>query len=81
MSLIEAPEKREKRLRPLSRLSSRIALWLLFSTKRLWGVGLWLKDTGRGLQKSGDPVIGTSGDRKTRNFNHKGHPFESQRSL
>ena len=35
----------------------RIALRLLFSTKHVWGVGLWLKDAGRGLQ-SGDPVIG-----------------------
>ena len=27
-------------------------------------MGLWLTDAGRGLQKSGDPVIGASGDRK-----------------
>jgi hypothetical protein len=38
-----------------------MALQLLFATKRLWGVVVWLKDAGRGLQKigrSGHLVIG-----------------------
>jgi hypothetical protein len=46
-------EKREKGLRPLGRPRGRIEVWLLFSTKRLWGVGVWLRDAGRGLQKIG----------------------------
>jgi hypothetical protein len=52
-----SPEKREKRLRPFGRPRGRIALWFLFSTKVLWGVGGWLKDAGRGSQES-------PGDRK-----------------
>jgi len=58
-------EKREKERSTSFRQAFRIGVWLLFSTKRLWGVGLWLRDAGRGVQRSGDPVIGTSGDRKT----------------
>jgi len=41
-------EKREKRLRQLGRQYCRIGVGPLFSIKRLWGVGLWLRDTGRG---------------------------------
>jgi hypothetical protein len=28
----------------------------------------WLRDAGRGLQESGDPVIGKSGDRKAETY-------------
>src|SRR6185369_4037911 len=45
-------EKREKRLRPLGRQYCRIGVEPLFSTKRLGGWGLWLKDAGRGSQES-----------------------------
>jgi hypothetical protein len=34
-----------------------MALQLLFATKRLWGVVVWLKDAGRGLQGPGDRGI------------------------
>jgi hypothetical protein len=39
-----------------------MALRLLLAAKVLWGVGLWLKDIGRGLQEW---VIGKLDDRKT----------------
>jgi hypothetical protein len=41
------PEKREKALRPFGRPFGRIEVWLLLSTKALWGVGSWLRDAGR----------------------------------
>ena len=44
-------EKHKKRLRPLGRPFDRIALRLLFSTKRYGGVGAWLRDAGRGPQE------------------------------
>jgi hypothetical protein len=44
-------EKRRKRLRPLGRPFGRIGVWCLFATKCLWGVGVWLKDVGRGSQE------------------------------
>ena len=45
-----SPEKREKRLRQFGRPLGRIKVGPLFSIKVLWGVGVWLKDTGRGPQ-------------------------------
>jgi hypothetical protein len=50
-------KKHEKWLRPSGRPLGRIGVELLFSTKRLWGVGRWLRDAGRGLQRSGDRDI------------------------
>ena len=59
------PEKEES---TSFRQAFRIEVWLLFATKRLWGVGIWLRDAGRRLQ---------SGLRRFRSFdksktlNHK----------
>jgi len=69
-------EKQEKRLRPSGRPLGRMALWLLFSTKVLWGVGVWLKDAGRRLQESptshviagiGNPIRLTGAQSRLRN--------------
>jgi len=46
-----SPENREKRASTVRSPLGRIRVGLLFSTKVLWGVGRWLKDAGRGLQK------------------------------
>ncbi|HEX4606524.1 MAG TPA: hypothetical protein VH724_21170, partial [Candidatus Angelobacter sp.] len=51
MKRIEAPEKREKGLRLLSRKDCRIGVGPLFSIKVFMGVGVWLRDTGRRPQK------------------------------
>src|SRR5579864_3368054 len=59
------PEKREKRASTGRSPVGRIALWLLFSTKRLWGVGSWLGDAGRGPQES--PSSGKQTLRRFRN--------------
>ncbi|HEY5039736.1 MAG TPA: hypothetical protein VIJ93_11740, partial [bacterium] len=42
------PKEQEKGASTAFRQSFRIEVGLLFSTKRLWGVGVWLKDAGRG---------------------------------
>ncbi|HTL17269.1 MAG TPA: hypothetical protein VL793_08530, partial [Patescibacteria group bacterium] len=42
----------EKRLRPLGHRSVELHFGLCLQQKRLWGVGVWLKDAGRRLQKS-----------------------------
>jgi len=47
-----AVEKREKERSTSFRQAFRIEVRSLFSTKRLWGVGIWLRDAGRGLQES-----------------------------
>jgi hypothetical protein len=39
--------------RQFGRQYCRIGVGLLFSTKVLWGVGLWLGNAGRGLQEIG----------------------------
>jgi hypothetical protein len=65
-------EKREKRASTGRSPLGRIGVRLLFSTKVLWGVGSWLKDAGRGLQKSGDP-----GDRGIRCVGKPGYSGES----
>ena len=47
---VGAAEKREKGLRQLCRKDCRIGVGPLLSIKVLGGWGLWLRDTGRGLQ-------------------------------
>jgi hypothetical protein len=44
-------EKRENEGSTSFRQAFRIEVRLLFSTKRVWGVGIWLMDAGRGSQK------------------------------
>ena len=41
-------KKREKEGSTGFRQSCRIGVRPLFATKRLWGVGVWLRDAGRG---------------------------------
>jgi hypothetical protein len=45
-----------------------MALWPLFSTTAIWGVGVWLRDAGRGLQKSPESrgIAVIARDRKTK---------------
>jgi hypothetical protein len=47
-----SPEKGEKRASTGRSPLGRMALWCLFSTKALWGVGVWLRDIGRGPQEA-----------------------------
>jgi hypothetical protein len=52
LSAVGGLKNEEKRLRPLGHRSVELHFGLCLQQKRLWGVGVWLKDAGRRLQKS-----------------------------
>jgi hypothetical protein len=52
------PKRGERGTSTVRSSLGRIALHALFATKRLCPVGVWLKDTGRGLQKEIAKIAG-----------------------